>query len=182
LKGIVYAQPKYLLELYNIPNDPKFDQQKGLEQSNDVDIDAALAWAYSVSDYTVKMGIIDTGIDYDNEDLGDGDFGFQGAKVRGGWDYYNNDADPDDDNDVSHGTSCAGIVGALRNNGLGVAGLAGGNGSNNIGCQLFAFKVGGTGLTLNEDDAIDAIIEASVWTPTFGYGCDILSNSWGIPV
>jgi minor extracellular serine protease Vpr len=73
----------------------------------------------------IKVAVMDTGIDYDNPDLG-GCFG-PGCRVEGGWDFvgdaYNNDstsatynpvptpdANPDDCN--GHGTHVAGIIGA----------------------------------------------------------------------
>src|SRR3954453_1337244 len=54
----------------------------------------------------VTVAIIDTGIDYMHPALGSG-IG-PGFKVKGGWDFANNDADPLDDN--GHGTHVAGIV------------------------------------------------------------------------
>lgn len=54
----------------------------------------------------IKIGIIDTGIDYMHEALGGG-FG-AGFKVAGGYDFVNNDSDPNDDN--GHGTHVAGII------------------------------------------------------------------------
>ncbi|MDD8017173.1 MAG: S8 family serine peptidase [Bacteroidota bacterium] len=54
----------------------------------------------------IKIGIIDTGIDYMHEALGGG-YG-PSFKVAGGYDFVNNDNDPSDDN--GHGTHVAGIV------------------------------------------------------------------------
>jgi len=54
----------------------------------------------------VKVGVIDTGIDYLHEALGGG-FG-PGFKVAGGYDFVNGKADPLDDN--GHGTHVAGII------------------------------------------------------------------------
>lgn len=66
----------------------------------------------------VTVAIVDTGIDYDLDDLGGG-FG-DGFRVVGGYDVYNDDADPMDDN--SHGTHVAGIVaGAGTTNVVGMA-------------------------------------------------------------
>lgn len=56
----------------------------------------------------IRVAVIDTGIDYTHPDLG-GCFG-PGCKVAGGYDFYNNDADPFDDN--GHGTHVAGIIAA----------------------------------------------------------------------
>jgi len=83
----------------------------------------------------IKVGIIDTGIDYDHPDLG-GCFG-PGCKVAYGYDFvgdnYNSggtgtqpipvpDPDPDDCN--GHGTHVAGITGARAANPGGVTGVA----------------------------------------------------------
>ncbi|MFH0954782.1 MAG: S8 family serine peptidase [Candidatus Micrarchaeota archaeon] len=51
----------------------------------------------------IKIGIIDTGVDYTHPDLG-GCFG-TGCKVIGGYDFVNNDLDPMDD--MGHGTHVA---------------------------------------------------------------------------
>ena len=186
LEGVAYAEPNYLIKLDDTPaTDPDYaTQQKSLEQSNDIDIDVARAWDFSTGSPSIKVGIIDNGVDYHNIDLGDGAFGYSGAKVRSGWDYINNDGDPDytDDPNYSHGTEVAGIIGAFRNNSEGVAGIAGGN-PGNIGVQLYAFKVGPTvddprGIDIEK--AVDAIIEASVLSGGYGYGCDILNSSWGL--
>jgi len=56
----------------------------------------------------IKVGIIDSGIDYKNPALGGG-FG-SGFKVAGGYDFENNDNDPMDDH--GHGTSVAGVIAA----------------------------------------------------------------------
>lgn len=65
----------------------------------------------------IVVAIIDTGINYKHWALGEG-FG-PGFKVAGGWDVYNNDADPLDDN--GHGSHVAGIVAANHKYLTGVA-------------------------------------------------------------
>lgn len=64
--------------------------------------------AYGKKGEGVKVGVIDSGIDYLHPCLGGG-LG-PGFKVKGGYDLVNNDADPMDDN--GHGSHVAGIVGA----------------------------------------------------------------------
>jgi subtilisin family serine protease len=85
-----------------------------------------LAGKDSIQGAGVKIAVFDTGIDYTHPDLG-GCFG-EACKVQGGYDFYNDDAKPIDDN--GHGTHVAGIIAA---NGLlrGVAPEA----------SLFAYKV-----------------------------------------
>ncbi|MBZ0246461.1 MAG: S8 family peptidase [Cyclobacteriaceae bacterium] len=168
----------------NPPNDVKFNLQTGFEQVSDKDIDANRAWDFTTGRYEIKVAVIDNGIDYNHPDLGNGAFGYEGAKVRGGWDYWNNDADPNytENAPASHGTEVAGIIGAFRNNNsIGIAGLAGGNGNGNIGVQLFALKIAGSG-GWPTDKVVAAITEASIWTPSFGYGCHIINFSgWNFP-
>ncbi len=66
---------------------------------------AQSSFPYTGSGYSVA--ILDTGIDYRHPDLGGG-FG-AGHRVIAGYDFFNNDADPMDDN--GHGTHLAGIIG-----------------------------------------------------------------------
>ncbi len=65
----------------------------------------------------VRVGIVDTGVDYTHPAFG-GAFGI-GQRVQGGWDFVNHDPDPLDDH--GHGTHVAGIVGG---NGGDVVGMA----------------------------------------------------------
>lgn len=61
----------------------------------------------------IKVCIIDTGIDYNHEDLRD--------NYKGGYNFLNNTTDPMDDN--GHGTHVAGTIAAM-DNGIGVIGVA----------------------------------------------------------
>ncbi len=74
----------------------------------------------------VKVGIIDTGIDYNNPALGGG-YG-PGFKVAGGYDFANMDDDPMDES--GHGTAVAGII-AAKGDLVGVAPEA----------TLYAYKI-----------------------------------------
>lgn len=69
----------------------------------------------------VVVGIIDTGIDYNHEDLKANIW--HNAQGQVGRDLENNDDDPIDDN--GHGSHVAGLIGAVPDNGVGVAGVAG---------------------------------------------------------
>ena len=94
-----------------------------------------------------SVAVIDTGIDYNNPNLGGG-FG-TGHKVIAGWDFVNNDADPMDDN--GHGTHVAGIVGSTNATYSGVAPDA----------NLIALKVldrNGSGSFGNVQNALDWVV------------------------
>jgi subtilisin len=84
---------------------------------------------------SVRVAVLDTGIDYAHEDL-DGNY-------RGGYDFVFDDDDPFDDSFNSHGTHVAGII-AAEEDGFGVIGVA-------PEVDLFAVKVlDGAGFGLEE--------------------------------
>ncbi|MCI0748813.1 MAG: S8 family serine peptidase, partial [Verrucomicrobia subdivision 3 bacterium] len=133
------------------PNDPGFLEQWGLAK-----IHATNAWEVSTGDSNIVVAIIDSGINYDHEDLAahmwrnPGEIPANGVDDDGNGyvddvygtdladDFYGNDTDPRDQGiPVYHGTGCAGIIGALANNGLGIAGL-------NWNVQLMAVRTLGT--------------------------------------
>lgn len=160
------------------PNDPRFGQLWGLQNtgSNEpnsstpgvvgADIAAMKAWEITKGSRDVVIAVIDTGIDYNHEDLKDNMWvnPDPNAADRHGYNFVTNTPDPFDGND--HGTHCAGTIGAVHDNGLGVAGVMG-------EVQLMALKFlsdSGSGTTEAAIRAIDYATEKNV---------DIMSNSWG---
>src|SRR5262249_14447408 len=95
----------------------------------------------------MRVAVIDTGIDYTHPALGGG-FG-PGYKVAGGYDFFNDDADPVDDN--GHGTPEAGIIAADSHSLIGVAPRT----------TLYAFKVLGADGGGNSSDVIAGIEAAA---------------------
>jgi thermitase len=93
------------------PNDPYWGSQWGPNK-----IYAPDAWNYQKGSTTITVAILDTGIDYNHEDLS--------GRVIQGWNFYNNSNAVMDDNSDSHGTRIAGISGAVINNNKGIAGIA----------------------------------------------------------
>ncbi|ADC64416.1 peptidase S8 and S53 subtilisin kexin sedolisin [Ferroglobus placidus DSM 10642] len=93
------------------PNDSQWSQQWGPKK-----IYAPEAWDYQKGSTDVVVAVLDTGIDYNHEDLA--------GRVIKGYDFVNNDNDPMDDNPYSHGTHVAGIIGAIMDNSKGIAGVA----------------------------------------------------------
>lgn len=111
---VLYAEPNYLVQASVLPDDPKFGNQWYLTQ-----IRAPEAWDAGVGDSGQIIAVLDTGVDLDHPDLQ--------AKLVPGYDFVNDDDDPDDDqmcNGISHGTHVAGIAAAATDNQTGVAGLA----------------------------------------------------------
>lgn len=105
----------------------------------DGDINIEPAWNLESGEAFVKVGIFDSGLEWDHEDFTKRpNLGIQGSKVLGGFKYTNptsnlfalgaNSSTPTNPlpDDWGHGTKIAGIIGALRNNDIGIAGIAGG--------------------------------------------------------
>lgn len=113
--GLETAQPRTVTEAVYEPDDPYYRNkwQWGLQAINVTDI-----WNRVPEEIRSKVtiAVIDTGVDLDHPDLKD--------SLVDGYDFANNDNDPDDDN--GHGTHVAGIAAAIANNGTGIAGVASG--------------------------------------------------------
>jgi len=143
---VEYAEPNYIKKALLIPNDTYFTQQWGLQR-----VKAPQAWDITTGSSGVTVAVIDTGIDYSHPDLmpniwvngketncsdgvdNDGNGYIDDCR---GWDFTrcasfnasgyctapkSPDNNPMDDN--GHGTHVAGIIGAVGNNGIGVAGV-----------------------------------------------------------
>ncbi|MBC7106540.1 MAG: peptidase S8, partial [Firmicutes bacterium] len=125
---VAFAEPDYEAGALFIPNDPYFPSQWGLNNTGqtggteDADLDAPEAWEYS-SGSGVRVAVVDTGIDLSHEDLRD--------KIAVSANFTNSRTA---DDGFGHGTHVAGIIGAVTNNGRGVAGTA-------PGCVLMNVKV-----------------------------------------
>lgn len=187
--NIEYAEYNYRQYLNFIPSDPLFRGQWGMNNTGqtdgapDADIDAPEAWDITVGSSEVIVGVIDTGVDYNHEDLA-ANIWINPNEIPGnGIDDDNNsyiddihginsiieNGDPMDD--YYHGTHCSGIIGATGNNSRGVAGV---NWLVKIVCMKF-LDSDGSGWTA---DAIECINYA-VWLKNHGVNIRVLSNSWG---
>jgi subtilisin family serine protease len=101
--------PKDLELIQYTPNDPRWSDQWGPQS-----IYCPQAWDVEQGDLSVLIAIVDTGIDYDHEDITHYNYC--------GYDWMNDDGDPWDDE--GHGTHCAGIAAATMDNSVGIAGVA----------------------------------------------------------
>lgn len=105
-----YVEPVVEYEALFTPNDPYWDDQWGPQK-----IQADFAWNTTTGNQSILVAVIDTGIDYNHEDL-------SSNYNASGYDWVNDDNDPMDDH--WHGTHVAGIVAATTNNSIGIAGMA----------------------------------------------------------
>ena len=95
-------------------NDPGFSQQWGLSNSNNIDVNALKAWDWA-DGKKIKVAIIDTGVDKTHPDLSNNISSLSYDAMTG--------TSPSRIYD-KHGTCCAGVIGAVRNNGIGIVGIA----------------------------------------------------------
>jgi len=149
-----YVEPNMKFQTQLVPNDQYWSLQWGPRK-----IEADKAWDTTIGSSSVLVAVIDTGIDYLHPDL------LNASYVPIGYDWVNKDSDPMDDN--GHGTHVAGILAAVTNNRIGIAGLA--------QVSIMAEKGLSTGGWGTEDDLANAIFHA------VDQGAKILSNSWGGP-
>jgi thermitase len=146
-----YIEPNMKFKADFVPNDPYWSMQWGPQK-----IEADYAWNNTRGNASVLVAVIDTGIDWHHPDL-------VANYVPLGYDWVNNDTDPMDD--YGHGTHCAGIIAAVLNNSIGVAGLA--------QVRIMAEKALDQLGSGSEDNLANAIVHA------VDQGANILSLSWG---
>lgn len=148
---VQYAHPNYYRSLSATPNDPLFRYQWGLEK-----ISTPSAWNTTVGSNRVVVAILDTGIQHNHPDLA--------AKLMQGYNFVANNRRWNDDN--GHGTHVAGIVGAITNNSIGVAGTS-------PLCRLLPVKThNAQGLA-----TIDAIVRGIVYAAN--RGAHVINMSFG---
>ena len=115
-------EPRTLLTAV-IPNDPLFSQQYALQK-----IDAPDAWGITTGSNDVVVAVLDSGIDLNNPDLAANIWTNPNPNANAaepnaihGWNFLGNNNDVQDNN--VHGTAVSSVLGAVTNNGTGIAGV-----------------------------------------------------------
>ncbi|NBX83967.1 hypothetical protein EBQ90_12935 [bacterium] len=178
---VEYVVENFKLKALQLPNDPEISKQWSVGK-----VRAAEAWSQGVGSRGVVVAVIDTGVDFKHPDLqdniwnnkketpGNGVDDDQNGYVDDvhGYDFFADDADPNDETsgqNPGHGTHCAGIVGAVGDNGKGITGM-----SQQVSIMVLRFLgANGTGDLMNAVKSIDYAIKN---------GAQIISASWGAAV
>ncbi len=108
---VKYAQPNYIYNIAQSPNDPGYSELWGMDKIN-----APAAWDVATGSGDVQVGVLDSGIGYDHEDLS------TNVHEEMGYNAFENSF-LDITDLQGHGTHIAGTIGADGNNSIGVAGV-----------------------------------------------------------
>lgn len=189
---VLAAEPNYVLQAAPmcataaIPNDPRFIEQWAL-----LKIGASNAWATSTGSSNVVVAVIDSGVRYTHDDLAPNMWRNPGESGGGkenngidddgngyiddvyGIDVVSHDSDPAEGlfGAFTHGTYCAGVIGAAGNNGRGIAGV-------NWSVRLMALRF------LSQSGAVtsDTFVESCNYVldqKSRGVNVRVTSSSWG---
>jgi subtilisin family serine protease len=186
---VAVTDPDWIVHTMDtFPNDTHFGLLYGMHNTGqtidgqagvvDADIDAPAAWDIGTGTTNFVLGVIDTGIDYNHPDLAanmwvnPGEIAGNGIDDDGngfiddiyGWNFVSDTSNPYDDH--YHGTHCAGTVGGVGNNSLGVAGVC-------WRVKMMALKFLDSSGSGAISDAVDATLYATRMR------AKLTSNSWG---
>lgn len=160
-----FSVPNFYGGSSELTNDPLWNEQWGLLNTGQyngqvgADIRVEPAWAFTRGN-NINVAVIDVGIQLDHPDLQ--------ANLLPGYDAFNNitgGGGPISVNDI-HGTQCAGIIGAIADNNIGVAGVA-------PECSIIPIRAFSDDRNEHSNEAYGRAIN---WA--WRNGADVISNSW----
>jgi serine protease len=189
---VEYAEPRYIHKIFqdSLPNDSLRGDQYYLRTINAIE-----AWAHvDTAGKQVVVSVVDTGVDYYHEDLegvlyinpGEDGLDDNGNDKRTngidddgngfiddwrGWDFAANNTEEGYDNDPMpgnpHGTHVAGIIAAVKNNFIGIAGIG-------LNTKILPVKIGNDNpFSRGLVNSYDGLLYAAI------AGADIINCSWG---
>lgn len=154
------------------------------------DVNALEAWKTCTGDSSIIVAILDEGVMYTHPDLAANMWCNPGESVQGaqtdgdgngyegdlhGYNFVTESGDITwtDANDTGHGTHVAGTIAAVNNNGIGVSGVAGGDGTPNSGVKIMSCQV------FSGQNSVTLAGEARAIKYAADNGAVILQCSWG---
>jgi subtilisin family serine protease len=157
--GLAYEIRPFSASAPSPPNDTFFPKQWYLGDQEPAGLNIGGVWdVLGNGTNTITVAVLDDGVDVDHADLA--------GRCLPGKDFFEGDEDPRPAIPSSHGTACAGVIAALSNNGVGVAGIA-------PRARILPVRISGE-TTFATDTAIaESILFAQE------KGAKILNCSWG---
>lgn len=154
------------------------------------DVNALEAWKTCKGDPSIIVAILDEGVMYTHPDLAANMWCNPGESVQGaqtdgdgngyegdlhGYNFVTESGDITwtDANDSGHGTHVAGTIAAVNDNGIGVCGIAGGDGTPNSGVKIMSCQV------FSGQNSVTLAGEARAIKYAADNGAVILQCSWG---
>lgn len=154
------------------------------------DVNALEAWKTCKGNPSIIVAILDEGVMYTHPDLAANMWCNPGESVQGaqtdgdgngyegdlhGYNFVTESGDITwtDANDTGHGTHVAGTIAAVNNNGIGVSGVAGGDGTPNSGVKIMSCQV------FSGQNSVTLAGEARAIKYAADNGAVILQCSWG---
>jgi hypothetical protein len=156
------SHPNFYLSNILTTSDPEYGNQWNLLNTGQfsgisgADIRIEQAWQITRGDPNIKIAVLDNGIQLDHPDLEANllpGFDALGGGTAGGASIF-----------ASHGTSCAGIIGAIADNNIGISGIA-------PNCKILPVRIG-----LDRDINIAAATTGLNWA--VDNDASVISNSW----
>lgn len=164
-----------------LPNDFNYYNQPNLHHWGNLpfaDINVDTSWAVAHGDPAIRVGIFDTGVQNSHIDL-------SGAGAIG-VDFVNNGPGLDNDGE-GHGTMMAGIIAATKNNGYGIAGIAGRDDSlNTAGVTLAGARIVGWDSQGYDSLAPEAILALAMHHAmrgdSTGFAINVANHPWAYQI
>ena len=161
-----FSEPNFIiLNAFN-SNDTYFTDQWGLKNTGQyggiigIDIKAEQAWTITEGSPDIRIAVADVGVDLMHPDLE--------SNILPGYDFIDFGGAPRFADEI-HGTACAGIIGAIKDNDIGITGVA-------PNCKIIPMRIGDW-----SPNSIDVQITANAINWAIVYGeVDVISNSWGM--
>ncbi len=163
--NVLYVEPDYEVSTTADPTDPLWNQQWDM-----VKIAAPQAWDTQTSASDVIVAVIDTGVDLTHPDL-QANLWTNPADGSHGFTCMNGTCSASGQDDYGHGTHVAGTIGAVANDGIGIAGI-------NWRTQILSCKFLGSDGGGNVSDAVLCFNQILALKQQ-GFNIRVTNNSWG---
>ena len=182
--NVEYATPDWVAFLAAVPTDPAYPQHWGHNNTAQL---PGLDWG-GTYDHTLSTTVGTPGFDTNAQAGWDGTAGFGSSSVIiaiidtgcnlahpdlsfvTGWDYGDNDSNPEDNSSGGgHGTCCAGVAAARANNAAGACGAA-------PGCRIMPMKAANSAGSLLFSSIVNCITYAA------DHGANVISMSFGAAI